>query len=120
MKNAKEFWLESKEVKFPIVFDSDDYDYTIRDMNLWCPICKHKATQLRGDVKEVFGCIEMRISGICESCKVVADNRTRIYPKQHRFITLGDDGVWMEGDMKVSFLQTVVDFFKRLWYAFKQ
>lgn len=109
MKNAKTFWLESKPIQLPFV--ATENDYTIQEVTISCPDCNKQVEEMRGEIKESFGCIEMRVSGICKPCKLVIDNRTRIYPKQHRFLTLKNNE-WYEGEMKVSFFQKVIDFFR--------
>jgi len=117
MKDFKQYWLESKSIALP--FHTEDKSFSVYELTLHCANCDKKVKEIRGEVKESFGCIEIHMVGVCRPCKLITGNRSRIYPKTNRYLTLKDDG-WYEGEIKQNifykFIEKVLALLKKICY----
>lgn len=111
MKDFKKQWMESLPLVLPIRVDK--FDYTIEQIDINCPECQSKLTNLRGRVYESIECVETDIVGLCLECQLVVGHRSRFYPATGRYLMYGNNG-WKEGFMVSSWLNEVISFIRSI------
>ena len=103
MKLKKTEWESMKKIVFP--WEGKDTGFTLTEIKAHCN-CGSVLVDLRGDIYEAFGVVEMEICGICPVCKHIVYCRSRVYPKK-RILAQQLERGWEEVPMTT---------FKQRWY----
>jgi hypothetical protein len=72
----------------------------IEKLHVNCKLCKKETESLRGSSTEHSSCIDIKVAGLCSSCKCITWARFRVYPDH--LLSWHDDGL-KQHDLNVPF-----------------
>ena len=91
MRLTVEEWKALPEIILP--WRGEESGFTMTALQGVCPKCGLSLLRLRGEIYESFGVIEVRMGGLCLSCKHLVPCRCRVVPKTSSFM-IERDGKW--------------------------
>lgn len=91
-----EKWKAMPEITLP--WKGKETGFELTNLIGKCGTCGTGLTDLRGEITEAFGAVEIRMGGICRNCKTFVPCRSRIRPdrKLHQQLK---DGKWESYNM---------------------
>lgn len=79
-------------------FKCKETDFVLTSVDCMCSTCGSIATELRGDIYESFGVVEISVSGVCSKCGLIIKSRARVNPKRGVF-SQETDGIWIHSNI---------------------
>lgn len=76
-----EEWQKLPPIKMPWVGEK----FTLTEVKGLCESCGSELKDVRGEIYEAFGVVEMRMAGVCLHCRGLVNLRSRVYPDKHLF-----------------------------------
>lgn len=106
-------WMLKSPISLP--WHGKETGFTLETVRGHCPDCKGELVDIRGDVYESFGVVEMNMGGICPKCDHFVPMRSRVYPNRMEFAQIEDKGKWVRYKMKTPMTRKQV-----FWREFRK
>lgn len=110
-------------LKMPVIvfpYKCKEIDFILTQAQCICPKCGNPTEEIRGDIYESFGVLELKIVGVCHRCRMLIGNRSRVYPKRG-VISQMNKGRWEDYPMRTMnqiWLNKTLYFLKPLGLGF--
>ena len=83
MRLTVQEWKEMPEIVLP--WKGVETGFTLDTLVGLCPDCNTQVIRLRGDLYEFYGVVEMKMGGLCPSCKHLVPLRCRVDTRTGHF-----------------------------------
>lgn len=97
IEDARQKYIDSPELELPYKTKSGgEFD----EIKGFCPKCNNQLVDLKGTIREFTSCVELRIIGLCHSCKAIVECQTVRHYEDGHIVVYDDQLGWVESEVR--------------------